>query len=88
MRYSNANVAGRPRPYTEAKVASSQALAACTDLGAPQLLRSILIEQAYCDTTVGDLDGGLASLDAAARVEQTTPDPMATFTLPSPALTS
>ena len=62
--------------YAEAGVASSRALAACADVDAPQLLRSILVEQAYCDTTAGDLDGGLVSLDAAARVEMTTPDPM------------
>jgi tetratricopeptide (TPR) repeat protein len=62
--------------YAEAQVASSRALAACSDVDAPQLLRRILIERAYCDTGVGDLSGGLASLDAAARVELTTPDPM------------
>ena len=41
----------------------------------PSSSRKILIEHAYCDASVGDLNGGLASLDAAARVQLTTPDP-------------
>ena len=62
--------------YDEARTASAQALEACADVEAPQLLRNILIERAFCDTSLGDLGGGLASLGAAARVEMTTPDPM------------
>lgn len=61
--------------YAEARSASAQALAACAGLDEPQLLRSILIEHAYCDTTIGDLSGALASLDAANRVETAAPDP-------------
>jgi tetratricopeptide (TPR) repeat protein len=61
--------------YDEARAASERALAACADVDAPQLLREILIEKAYGDVTAGDLDRGLASLDAAASIKLTDPDP-------------
>ncbi len=62
--------------YDEARVASTRALVACAEVDAPQLLRSILIEQGFTAASVGDLTGGISSLDAAGRVEMTTPDPV------------
>jgi tetratricopeptide (TPR) repeat protein len=61
--------------YDEARAVSKSALTLCRELDEPVLLRSLLIQQAVHETTAGDLDRGLAQLDAAAALELTAPDP-------------
>ena len=61
--------------YGDSRAASARTLAACADIDEPRLLRNLLIEEAYHEAFGGDLDRGLASLDAAAAVELAEPDP-------------